>query len=145
MQSLFATVSIFFVLVILGLGEAVIVASLGATTFIIFALPHRFTARPRNVIGGHVAGLLSGYLCAFLIQVLPWNHYACNAALYALSVGLVMFVMVITDTEHPPAAGTALGVCIEGYNPDVIITVLGAALLLSYVRWQFRKYMRDLR
>ena len=65
-QSLFATLAIFIVLLTLSLQEAVIIASIGATTFIVFAMPKSITAKPRNVIGGHIVGLISGSLCALI-------------------------------------------------------------------------------
>ena len=67
-------------------------------------MPKMVTANPRNVIGGHATGLIIGSLC-FLIP----HSTVINAALScSLAVGLVIFLMVVTDTEHPPAAATAL-------------------------------------
>ena len=51
LQSLFATVAVFVVLYFLSLQNAVIIASLGASTFIVFAMPDNVTAKPRNVVG----------------------------------------------------------------------------------------------
>ena len=53
LQSILATVAIFIVLYLLSLEHVVIIASIGATTFIIFAMPDNITAQSRNVIGGH--------------------------------------------------------------------------------------------
>ena len=61
-QSLLATMSLFCVLIFLEQGEQVIVASLGATAFVVFALPNNLTAQPRNVIGGHIVGLICGFV-----------------------------------------------------------------------------------
>ena len=55
-QSVLATVVIFAVFLVLGAQEVAIVASLGATTFVIFAQPKQYSARPRSVIGGHLVG-----------------------------------------------------------------------------------------
>jgi CBS-domain-containing membrane protein len=62
LQSLFATVAVLIVLYFLSLQNAVIIASIGATAFIVFAMPDYVTAQPRNVIGGHLVGLFWG-LC----------------------------------------------------------------------------------
>jgi CBS-domain-containing membrane protein len=112
-QSLFATVAVFVVLYFLTLQNAVIIASIGATAFIVFAMPKALTANARNVIGGHV-------------------------------VGLSIFTMVVTDTEHPPASGTALGVAITGVHPNVLITVVLSIVLLSLIHHFFKPYLRDL-
>ena len=48
-----------------------------------------------------------------------------------LSVGLGILIMVMTNTEHPPAAGTALG---HGWSPSAVGFVLVGAVILSAVR-----------
>jgi len=127
-----------------------VVASLGATTFIIFALPDKFTAKPRNVIGGHFVGLCSGFLGAAIASLVSqdvdgalWCDVVQGAG-YAVAVGLVIFSMVVTDTEHPPAAGTALAVAVQGFTWQVAVTVLAVAVLLSTVRLVFRRSLHDL-
>jgi len=65
-QRLFATFAIFIVLLYLGLQEAVIIASIGASAFIVFAMPKNIIAKTRNVVGGHIVGLVSGALCALI-------------------------------------------------------------------------------
>ena len=115
-QSLMATLSVYLVLIILNPNEVVIIASLGATAFVVFALPEKITAQPRNIIGGHMVGLLCGLLGVWLLKTLSIDYNPIENAVYALSVGLSIFIMVISDTEHPPAAGTALGVATKGFN-----------------------------
>ena len=66
-QSLFATLVIFLILLSLSLQEdAVIIASLGATTFIVFAMPEQVTAKSRNIIGGYIVGFLCGLICSLV-------------------------------------------------------------------------------
>jgi CBS-domain-containing membrane protein len=52
--------------------------------------------------------------------------------------------MVVTDTEHPPAAGTALGVAMTGISLDVFIAVISSIILLSLIHRFFRSHMKDL-
>ena len=140
LQSLFATVAVFVVLCFLSLQNAVIIASLGASTFIVFAMPDSITAKPRNVIGGHLVGLFWG----FAFSLLPHAAAIGSLAGYALAVGLSIFTMVVTDTEHPPASGTALGVAITGMSPHVLIAVVIGIILLSLIHRFFKPYLRDL-
>ena len=140
-QSLLATVSIFIVLMLLSTHEVVIAASIGATSFIVFAMPNYITAHSRNVIGGYVAGIVSGTLCSLIpyeLLMLP------SISVYSLSVGFAMFLMVVTDTEHPPAGATALGVSIHGFNTGVVITTLASVIILSLIHHFFKRYLRDL-
>ena len=46
----------------------VVVASIGATAFIVFAMPKSIAASPHRIIGGHVIGLISGLLVALIPQ-----------------------------------------------------------------------------
>src|SRR5512136_460724 len=66
LQSLFATLAVFIVLYFLSLQDAVIIASLGATAFIVFAMPDSLMAQPRNVIGGHLVGLFWGFVFSLI-------------------------------------------------------------------------------
>lgn len=140
LQSLFATAAVFVVLCFLSLQDAVIIASLGASTFIVFAMPDSVTAKPRNVIGGHLVGLFWG----LAFSAVP--HVAVPASLgcYALAVGLSIFTMVVTDTEHPPAAGTALGIAITGISTSVLAAVVLGIVLLSLIHRFFKPWLRDL-
>jgi len=88
--------------------------------FIVFALPCSVTAQPRRLIGGHAVGIVSGLICYFAFPSGLFGEFAASWQfiiwlVYAVSVGLSMFIMVITDTEHPPAAGTALSIAINGF------------------------------
>lgn len=145
LQSLAATVTVFVLFMLVSIQQKpVIVASIAATTFIIFAMPGYITAKPRNVIGGHIIGMLCGFLIPAvpLHQMLPQSMAV--SLLYALAVGASIFLMVITDTEHPPAAGTALGVAIAGFSVKITLTVLICITVLSSVHFIFKDRFRDL-
>jgi len=117
----------------------VIIASIGATTFIIFAMPNSITAQPRNVIGGQLVGLFFGFLF-FLFPPFPQHLIIA----YALAVGASIFTMVVIDTEHPPAAGTALGIAITGITLKVFVAIIISIILLSLIHVFFKSYIRDL-
>ena len=140
LQSLLATLTIFIVLLLLSMEHAVVIASIGATSFIVFAMPKSITARPRNVIGGHMVGLISGSL----FSLIPSHSFLFSITLYSLAVGLSIFMMVVTDTEHPPAAGTALGVVVQGFSLNVAFAVITSSLILSAVHHILRPVLRDL-
>jgi CBS-domain-containing membrane protein len=140
MQSILAAISVFIVLYFLSLQHAVIIASIGATAFIVFAMPDSITAQPRNVIGGQLVGLLSGFLFSLWAQ--PVLIY--SLIIYSLAVGTAIFTMVVIDVEHPPAAGTALGVAMTGISLEVFIAVTVSIILLSFIHNFFKPYLRDL-
>ena len=139
-QSIIATCAIFVVILLLRSFNMVIVASIGASTFVVFAMPKHITARSRNVIGGHLVGLAAGSL----FGLIPANTMLASTIVYALAVGLSIFIMVIIDTEHPPASGTALGVTMIGFSRGVAIAIVASVLLLSLIHHFFKRYLRDL-
>ncbi|MCP4144789.1 MAG: HPP family protein [bacterium] len=139
-QSIFAAASIFIVLAALRQQNLVIAASLAATTFTIFTMPSRVTASTRNVIGGHFVGLLFGSAFALISVSTP----LAQDIVYALTLGCAMFVMAITNTEHPPAAGTALGVVVAGFSLKAVIGVVVGVLVLTLVHKLFSPFLRDL-
>jgi CBS-domain-containing membrane protein len=139
-QSLLASGAIFIVIYFLSLQNAVIIASVGATTFIVFAMPDSITAQTRNVIGGHVVGLF----CGFLFSLIPHSSLLYSTLVYSLTVGTAIFIMVVTDTEHPPAAGTALGVAMTGITLRVLIVVVISIIILSVIHRLLKRFLRDL-
>jgi len=62
----------------------------------------------------------------------------------AASVGLLIIMMAVTDTEHPPAAGTVLGMSTCTWNPEIFAVIVGAVLLLAVIKRVLRRYLRDL-
>jgi CBS-domain-containing membrane protein len=140
LQSFLAALTVFLLLLFLSLEHAVVIAAIGATAFIVFAMPGNVTAKSRNIIGGHLVGFLSGSLCALIPQPSLW--YSIIA--YSLAVGLSIFIMVIIDTEHPPAAATALGLAIMGFSLDAAIAVVTSAILLSLAHHFLKPFLKDL-
>jgi CBS-domain-containing membrane protein len=61
-----------------------------------------------------------------------------------LSVGLSILLMVLTNTEHAPAAGTALGLVVGGWAPSAILFVLLGAVILSAVHMLLRPHLTNL-
>lgn len=139
-QSFLATVTIFILLILVSMEHIVVIASIGSTAFIIFAMPKSITAKPRNVIGGQLVGLFSGSLCALI----PYSSFLNSVATYSLALGLSIFLMTVTDTEHPPASGTALGVAITGFSLNVAITVIISVMILSLVHQFLKSSLKDL-
>ena len=139
-QCFLAVVVLIIVMIVLNMEHVVIIASIGATAFIVFLTPGNVTASPRRVTGGHIIGLISGYL----VTLIPSNLAIPHVVIYAIAVGLSALLMVALDFEHPPASGTALGVAIAGFTPDVFIAVITSSIILSIAHRLLRKYLRDL-
>lgn len=93
-----------------------ILASMGASAFLLFVVPHSPMAQPWPVIGGHLLAAVIGVACA---------QWIANPALAtAMAVGLSIFAMHGLNCLHPPSSATAM------------IAVLGGAEVHS-LGWQF--------
>ena len=136
LQSLLAVFVLFLLVLILGQDRMVAISAMGATAFVVFAMPKAVSAQTRNVIGGHLVGLASGTI--FFHANLPYFVG------YPLAVGLVFFLMVALDVEHPPAAGTTLAVLANEVSPDVFVTIMLAAVILSQCRYYLRGHLKNL-
>ena len=149
-QSLLAVVAVAIILYFVEvLTHAAVVAAFGASAFIVFAMPHSITARPRMLIGGHVIGLPSGTFCHYTFLTGPLGKIITGwefttLFVYALAVGLAISLMVITNMEHPPAAGTALGIVGYAWSYQIVVFVLLFAVGLAIVRGLLGSRLRDL-
>lgn len=120
--------------------QTVLIASLGASAFIAFAVPRSLHSDPRHLIGGYAVGIAAGVIMALLdsqvAAVGAWDH-AVMVIFGALAISLAMFVMVVTRSEHPPAAALALGLVLNEWNlvtlAVVLVGVVGLSLIKSLV------------
>ena len=140
LQSLIAGLTTFMILLFLNLEHAVVIAALGASAFIVFGRPFDVTARPQNLIGGHLVGFAVGSLCAAVPHLTTISTLAC----YALSVGLSIFVMAVLNMQHPPAAGTALGMSIRGCSEEAFAAVLTITIVLAVMHLVLKPRLRNL-
>jgi len=89
-----------------GYGAALIVASMGASAVLLFAVPHGPLSQPWPVFGGHLISALVGVSCAKLIP-----HGAVAAAVaVSLAIGAMHYLRCI----HPPGGATALSAVVGG-------------------------------
>jgi len=139
-QSSMAAGTVFIITILLA-DNPVIIASIGATAFIIFAMPNNITSEPKRIIGGHLLGFFIGSCFA----VFPFMHILFFKAMwFSLSVGITILFMVVLDVEHPPAAGTALGMTLMSYSSTSVTTILISVFILAIVSHLFKPFLKDL-
>ena len=149
-QAALATVAMSVILLFVdSLSTAAIAASLGSSVIGIFINPSGATARVRAVVGGHTMALLVGSVFSFIlfaggIETFIADHSHFHALMMALSVGMLILVMAVTDTEHPPAAGIAIGMSSQEWTPEVFGAILGATFLLGAIKLLLKRHLRDL-
>jgi CBS-domain-containing membrane protein len=150
LQCLLAAVSVLAVLIILdAISNAAIIAAVGASSFIAFTMPHAQVSRPRFLIGGYVAGAGAGTACYWLSQLvwpaLPYLPDRYGYAVFgAFAVGLAIFLMVVTNTEHPPAASLALGLVLGEWRVLSVVVVLVGIVVLAALKKALHSVMINL-
>lgn len=89
--------------------KLLVLASMGASAFLLFVVPHSPLAQPWPVIGGHLIAAFIGVACAQWVASAPLAT--------ALAVFLSVFMMYQLHCLHPPSAATAMIAVLGG--PDV--------------------------
>lgn len=98
--------------------EPLVVASMGASAVLVFAVPHGALSQPWPMLGGHLLSAAVG------VSVAQWVAEPLLAG--PLAVGLAILAMHYARCIHPPGGATALAAVIGG---DAV-TDLGYGFLL---------------
>ena len=104
-----------------------LIGSFGASSVIVFSMPHSKAAQPRALLLGNLLGAIVGVVVANFVPLEPW-------AMSALAVAGAIAAMAITDTIHPPGGAAAL-IAVHGSQGVtegwyfIIAVMIGAAIL----------------
>lgn len=90
----------------LGAAALPIVASMGASAVLLFAVPHGPLSQPWSLVGGHLFSALVGVGCARTLG----TDFVSAAAAVGLAIGLMHLLRCI----HPPGGATALFAVLGG-------------------------------
>lgn len=147
-QCALATLAILISLLVLDtVTQTVLISALGASTFVCFTMPHVSSSGPRYLIGGYVVGTIVGALVSQIAGLVVVNIVPVETTLIvfgAIATGLAIFCMVITDTEHPPAAALALGYVLNEWSLLTIVAILSGIILISTVKQAAKKFLINL-
>ncbi len=151
LQCLLATVTVMALLALMDAVEhTAMVACLGASAFIAFTMPHARVSTRRHLLGGYIVGIGIGAAFGLLHRWLDFpegsaTEHAIHIALGGLAVGGAIFLMVVTNTEHPPAAGVALGLVVsETWTAVTLAGILVVILGLTFLKRALRRFLIDL-
>ena len=124
-----------------------IIASFGASAFLAFAFPNKRRSTPRCLIGGYFIGITVGCIVHYLTEI-PLEQYLALKMVHvvagALAVTLSMFIMSVTNTEHPPAASIALGFVINDWKWQTIVLVMIGISLICIIKEMLKPHIIDL-
>ena len=109
--------------------QVLVLASMGASTFLLFVVPHSPMAQPWPLMAGHLIAAIVGVNCHY------WMTDPILAT--ATAVGLSVFFMHLFHALHPPAAATAMIAVIAFPEQNIIfwhfvyaIVIINAGSLL---------------
>lgn len=148
--ALAALVMMILLVMVDSVADAVLAVGLASSAVVIFMRPNSRSAALRPLLGGHAIGLAVGMAISVLIYHPDWllldysvSHWVVDI-MAASALGIVILLMSITDTEHPPAAATAVGFAWEGLELTVVGLFIAGVLVLVASKVALRGFLRDL-
>lgn len=110
--------------------QVVLIASMGATAVLLFAVPHGPMSQPWNVIGGHTVSALIG--------VLMYRSGADPVLAAGLAAGLALTAMHYLGCLHPPGGASSVipilsGAAVDDYGLGFVLFPIGAGAVLMVV------------
>jgi len=131
---------------------AVGAGSLASTVFIIFTLPNSLVAEPRRIVGGYLIAFVMGSLVHLgLREIFDFvsSHFILqNAHVFwisgAVAMGLAMILMVLLDSQHPPAAGFSLVLVLGLREYYTLGIILLSVFILALIKYFLAPWLMDL-
>ena len=107
----------------------------GASMVLVMAVHESPLAKPKNILLGHILSALSGVIILYLIGD--------NFLALGIAVALAIFVMIITDTIHPPAGANPIIVILTGQGISfVLFPVAVGAFMLVVFAYSYNKLLK---
>ena len=107
----------------------------GASMVLVMAAHESPLAKPKNILLGHILSALSGVIILYLIGD--------NFLALGIAVALAVFVMIITDTIHPPAGANPIIVILTGQGISfVLFPVAVGAFMLVVFAYLYNKLLK---
>ena len=98
----------------------------GASMVLVMAVHESPLAKPKNILLGHILSALSGVIILYLIGD--------NFLALGIAVALAVFVMIVTDTIHPPAGANPIIAILTGQGISFVLfpVAVGAFMLVVF-------------
>ena len=107
-------------------GAIWLIPPFGASMVLVMAVYDSPLAKPKNLILGHILSALSGVIIFYLLG----NTFVS----LGLGVALAVFVMMITNTVHPPAGANPIIVILTGKSISFVFlpVAVGAFIIVAF-------------
>ena len=116
-------------------GAIWLIPPFGASMVLVMAVHESPLAKPNNLILGHILSALSGVIIFYLLG----NTFIS----LGLGVALAIFVMMITNTVHPPAGANPIIVILTGQSLSfVFLPVAVGAITIVVFAYLYNKLLK---
>ena len=107
-------------------GAIWLIPPFGASMVLVMAVHESPLAKPKNLILGHILSALSGVIIFYLLG----NTFVS----LGLGVALAVFVMMITNTVHPPAGANPIIVILTSQSISFVFlpVAVGAIIIVAF-------------
>ena len=116
-------------------GAIWLIPPFGASMVLVMAVHESPLAKPKNLILGHILSALSGVIIFYLLG----NTFIS----LGLGVALAVFVMMITNTVHPPAGANPIIVILTSQSISFVFqTVAVGAIIIVAFAYLYNKLLK---
>ena len=116
-------------------GAIWLIPPFGASMVLVMAVYDSPLAKPKNLILGHILSALSGVIIFYLLG----NTFIS----LGLGVALAVFVMMITNTVHPPAGANPIIVILTSQSISFVFqTVAVGAIIIVAFAYLYNKLLK---
>ena len=107
-------------------GAIWLIPPFGASMVLVMAVHESPLAKPKNLILGHILSALSGLIIFYFLG----NTFIS----LGFGVALAIFVMMITNTVHPPAGANPIIVILTGQSLSFVFlpVAVGAIIIVAF-------------
>ena len=118
-------------------GAIWLIPPFGASMVLVMAVYDSPLAKPKNLILGHILSALSGVIIFYLLG----NTFIS----LGLGVALAIFVMMITNTVHPPAGANPIIVILTGQSLSFVLlpVAVGAIIIVAFAYFYSKLLKRN--
>ena len=116
-------------------GAIWLIPPFGASMVLVMAVYESPLAKPKNLILGHILSALSGVIIFYLLG----NTFIS----LGLGVALAVFVMMMTNTVHPPAGANPIIVILTGQSLSFVFLPVGfGAVIIVVFAYLYNKLLK---
>ena len=118
-------------------GAIWLIPPFGASMVLVMAVHESPLAKPKNLILGHILSALSGVIIFYVLG----NTFIS----LGLGVALAIFVMMITNTVHPPAGANPIIVILTGQSLSFVLlpVAVGAIIIVAFAYFYSKLLKRN--